>query len=146
MTFHYFLISPIRLVGSIHFSYLRLLQWYLWRCPPSYKHQSLSSAWSSAHTEVPAAMFGPWTSCSCSPCCLAPTRTSPSFPSTSAVAPTSQPTGVTHFKTRFDSAFMFFYNWTNFLVKVMKLGCNKEKPQHTGLFWSGNGSCWTRET
>lgn len=76
----------------------RLLQWYLWPCRLSCKHPSPSSAWSSGHMAVPTVTCGPWTSCSCSPCCLAPTHMLLSSPSTWAVAPTSLPTGVTHCK------------------------------------------------
>lgn len=136
MTFYYFLISTFPLVGSMHsvlrFSYLRLLQWYRCHCPPSCKHQSPSSAWSSGHTGVPTVMCGPWTSCSCSPCCLAPTRMSLSSPSTWAVAPTSLPTGVTQLKNWVSQC--FYVEISPFLVKLTKLGCNKgdlHRPSET---------------
>lgn len=110
----------------IYFSSLRLLRWYQWHCPLSYKHQSPSSAWNSGHMEVPTGMYGPWISCSCSLCCLARTHMLLSSPSTWAVALTSLPTGVTHFKTRLGSAFMWKYG--HFLAKITEMGCNKGSP------------------
>ena len=105
------------LCSALHSS-LRHLQWYRWRCHLSYKRQSPSFAWSSGRMAELTVMCGPWTLCSCSLCCLAPTRTLLSSPLTLAVALTSLPTGVI--------LFQLSLAMVTFLVKLIHL------DSHTG--------------